>query len=51
MGVFLTGVIDMRMVFAIVGRAALVCDAELMAQLDGALALGAEVDAVIGAQA
>jgi hypothetical protein len=38
MGVFKTGVIDMRMVIAIVGRVALISDPELMVKLDAALA-------------
>jgi hypothetical protein len=38
MGVFLTGVIDMRMVITIVNRVSLITDAELMGRLDAVLA-------------
>jgi hypothetical protein len=38
MAVFVTGVIDMRMVIAIVNRVCLITDAELLAELDGVLA-------------
>jgi Domain of unknown function (DUF222) len=38
MAVFLSGAVDMRMVIAIVNRVALITDAELLAQVDAALA-------------